>query len=58
MTRFYQRSQPMNKEQITKEELTRLLKEAEKAHAEYEKTLGSRDEDWAAWYAEFLIKKL
>ena len=45
---------------LTKEELTSLLREAEKAHGEYEKEElgGVRDEDWPAWYAEFIVKKL
>jgi hypothetical protein len=33
------------------------LREAEKAHAEYEATLGHRDEDWPAWYAQFLLNR-
>src|SRR4051812_31183648 len=45
---------------LTKEELTRLLKEAEAAHGEYEKAElgGVRDENWPAWYAEFIVGKL
>jgi hypothetical protein len=48
----------MQKEELTKEELAELLREAEKAHAEYERTLGHRDEDWPTWYAEFIITRL
>jgi hypothetical protein len=46
--------------ELTKEELTRLLKEAEAAHGEYEqKELGGeRDEDWPAWYAGYIVDKL
>ena len=42
---------------LTKEELTRLLREAEAAHGEYERDElgGVRDEEWAAWYAEFIV---
>lgn len=43
---------------ITKDELAALLREAEKAHAEYEKMLGGRDDDWPAWYADFVVKKM
>jgi hypothetical protein len=44
---------------LTKEELTLLLREAEKAHGEYEKKLGGeRDADWASWYAEFIVNLL
>jgi predicted component of type VI protein secretion system len=48
----------MDPRTITKEELATLLREAEQAHAEYEKMLGGRDEDWPSWYAEFILKKV
>jgi hypothetical protein len=48
----------MQKEALTKEALESLLKEAEKAHAEYEYALGHRDDDWATWYAAFIINHL
>ena len=46
--------------ELTKEELTRLLREAEAAHGKYEaeELGGVRDEEWAAWYAEFIINAL
>ncbi len=43
---------------VTKEELARLLREAEQAHAEYERGLGQRDEDWPSWYAGYILDKL
>lgn len=43
---------------ITAERLTSLLKEAEKAHAKYEKKLGKRDTKWPEWYAKFILLKL
>jgi hypothetical protein len=43
---------------LTKEELTRLLREAEKAHGQYERERGERHADWAPWYAEFIVAKL
>jgi len=43
---------------LTKEHLERLLREAEKAHGEYEQKLGRRDDNWPSWYAEFIVKKL
>jgi hypothetical protein len=45
---------------LTKEELTRLLREAEKAHGRYEmeELGGERDADWASWYAEFIVSAL
>lgn len=50
----------VQKVKITKEKLTELLKEAEKAHAEYEKKEldGGRDEGWPEWYADYVIKRL
>ena len=44
--------------QLTKDKLARLLREAEQAHAEYEKELGRRDEDWPAWYAGWIVDQL
>jgi hypothetical protein len=35
--------------------LARLLREAANAHHTYEATLGHKDEDWAVWYAEYII---
>ena len=36
------------------------LREAEAAHGEYEKEElgGVRDEEWAPWYAEFIVNAL
>jgi hypothetical protein len=48
----------MQKDALTKEALESLLKEAEKAHAEYEYALGHRDDDWATWYAGIIINRL
>ena len=48
----------MKQEELTKETLTSLLKEAEKVHAEDEYALGHRDDDWATWYAGFIINRL
>ena len=35
--------------------LARQLIEAANAHHTYEATLGHKDEDWAVWYAEYII---
>ena len=45
--------------ELTKEELTGLLREAEAAHGKYEaeELGGVRDEEWAAWYAEFIVNR-
>ncbi len=45
----------MSTGQIPREVLAELLREAEKAHAEYEKKLGRPDPDWPAWYAEYIV---
>jgi hypothetical protein len=46
--------------ELTKEELTRLLRAAEAAHGKYERDQlgGVRDEEWAPWYAEFIVNAL
>ena len=45
---------------LTKEDLTGLLREAEKAHGQYEREElgGERDADWPSWYAEFIVNAL
>jgi hypothetical protein len=40
---------------MTPEALAQSLRNAEKAHAEYEKTLGHRDENWPEFYARFIL---
>jgi hypothetical protein len=48
----------MDPTQLTPAELAELLREAERAHGEYEKTLGRRDEDWPSWYANYILERL
>ena len=48
----------MDPRQLTVAELADLLREAERAHGEFEKTLGRRDEDWPSWYADYILKRL
>jgi hypothetical protein len=43
---------------VTVEELAELLHEAERAHGEYERELGQRDEDWPSWYARYILERL
>lgn len=43
---------------LTQERLAELLREAERAHGEYEQTLGHRDEDWPKWYAAYILAQL
>ena len=42
---------------LTAEQLAALLREAERAHGKYERTLGHRDDDWPTWYATYIVKK-
>ena len=48
----------MDTSELTTEDLATLLREAERAHAEYERELGSRDEDWPSLYAGYILDKL
>ena len=48
----------MDTSELTTEDLASLLRQAEQAHAEYERELGSRDEDWPAWYAGYILDRL
>jgi hypothetical protein len=45
-------------EELTAERLTQLLRDAERAHGAYEKELGRADEDWPAWYAQYVLDQL
>jgi catechol 2,3-dioxygenase-like lactoylglutathione lyase family enzyme len=38
-------------------DLTAALRRAEEAHGEYETTLGHRHDDWAPWYADFMVRE-
>jgi catechol 2,3-dioxygenase-like lactoylglutathione lyase family enzyme len=38
-------------------ELATALRRAERAHGEYEKRTGQRDEDWPDWYAEYIVRE-
>lgn len=38
-------------------ELAAALRRAEAAHAEHEKRTGQRDEKWADWYADYIVRK-
>jgi hypothetical protein len=38
-------------------ELASALRRAEAAHAEHEKRTGQRDDAWADWYAEFIVRE-
>jgi hypothetical protein len=48
----------METSELTTEDLASLIREAERAHAEYERELGSRDEDWPSWYAGYILDRL
>ncbi len=40
---------------MTKDELANMLRAAAEAHHQYEKDTGKPDEDWPAWYADFML---
>jgi len=40
------------------ERLAQLLREAEAAHAEFEKSLGHADADWPSWYAQYILNEV
>jgi hypothetical protein len=44
--------------ELTAERLAELLREAERAHGEYERELGRRDDDWPTWYARYIVERL
>jgi hypothetical protein len=46
--------------ELSAEQLAQLLREAEAAHGVYEteELGGVRDEEWPAWYAEFIVARL
>lgn len=48
----------MESKHLTRELLTDLLRDAERAHADFERELGHRDEDWPAWYAGYIVDRL
>jgi catechol 2,3-dioxygenase-like lactoylglutathione lyase family enzyme len=37
--------------------LASALRRAASAHGEHEKRMGRRDEDWAAWYSDYLLRE-
>ena len=41
-----------------KQRLAALLRDAERAHGEYETSLGHRDDDWPDWYAAYIAARL
>jgi hypothetical protein len=43
---------------VSREQLAELLRETERAHGEYERDLGGRDEDWPSWYADYILRRL
>ena len=48
----------MQADELTAERLAQLLREAEHAHGEYERGLGHRDDERAAWHARYIVEKL
>jgi hypothetical protein len=48
----------MNERNALQRRLAVLLREAERAHGDYEKSLGHRDDDWPDWYAAYIAERL
>jgi hypothetical protein len=48
----------MRLEELSVDQLAELLREAERAHGQYERELGARDEDWPSWYARYMLDRL
>jgi hypothetical protein len=48
----------MEEKLVTAQRLAQLLREAEEAHAAFEKELGRRDDDWPDWYARWILERL
>ena len=42
---------------LTASELAAALRRAEAAHAQYEQTLGHRDQNWPDWYAAHIVRE-
>jgi hypothetical protein len=43
---------------LTVDQLAALLREAESAHGEFEKSIGHSDVNWPLWYADYILKRL
>ncbi len=48
----------MNGKSDLQQRLAVLLREAERAHADFEKSLGHPDDDWPDWYATYIAERL
>lgn len=48
----------MNTRSDLQQRLAALLREAERAHGDYEKSLEHRDADWPDWYAAYIAQRL
>jgi hypothetical protein len=48
----------MNGKSDLQQRLAVLLRQAERAHGEYEKSLSHRDDNWPDWYAAYIAKRL
>lgn len=48
----------MEQKLFTTADLARLLREAEAAHVEYERSLGHPDDTWPDWYAAYMYPRI
>ncbi len=44
--------------ELTREALGDLLHDAERAHHDYEQSMGKRDDDWSGCSAQYLLDRL
>jgi hypothetical protein len=58
LAKLPEQGEPISVGELTAGRLTQLLREAERAHAAFEQELGHRDEDWPAWYAQYILDRL
>jgi hypothetical protein len=45
-------------EKMTVDRLAQLLRDAETAHGNYERSLGHSDENWPRWYAQYILEQI
>ncbi len=57
-SRFVSIEGRMDGRRTLQQRLAALLREAERAHGDYEKSLGHRDDDWPDWYAAYIAERL
>jgi hypothetical protein len=54
---FLLQNHPADTTYASASDLASALRRAEAAHGEHEKRTGQRDENWPAWYAEYMVRE-